>query len=98
MSFNLYTVRCEALFASTVQRSECPSTRRVHDEITETVRRLGSQGCAAVVAQEFGDHPETAIVRMRWAREEVGRLATACAVPTDAAPHRLDPDGTRLAA
>jgi hypothetical protein len=23
------------------------------------------------VAQEFGDHPETAILRMRWAREAV---------------------------
>jgi len=43
----------------------------VRDEIRRTVRELGSRGCAARVAQEFGDHPEAAILRMRWAREAV---------------------------
>ncbi len=28
----------------------------------------GAAGCAGRVAQEFGDHPESAAVRMRWAR------------------------------
>ena len=30
-------------------------------------RAFGSRGCAERVAQEFGDHPETAAARMRWA-------------------------------
>ena len=35
---------------------------------------LGAAGCAERVAQEFGDHPETAAVRMRWARTAVTAL------------------------
>jgi hypothetical protein len=75
MSLNIYTVRCEALFASAVQSSERPSSHRLQEAISQTVRRLGSRGCAAAVAQEFGDHPEVAVPRMRWAREQVARLA-----------------------
>jgi hypothetical protein len=32
------------------------------------VGAFGWAGCAGRVAQEFGDHPETAVIRMRWAR------------------------------
>jgi len=28
----------------------------------------GCSGCPGRVTQEFGDHPETAVARMRWAR------------------------------
>ena len=77
MSLNIHTVRCEALFASTLQCSERPSARLLQDAITQTVRRLGSRGCAALVAQEFGDHPETAVPRMRWARAQAELLMTA---------------------
>ncbi len=71
---NLNTVRCEALFASTLQRSENADPERMQATIMATVRTLGSRGCAATVAQEFGDHPDTAIHRMRWAREVVKRI------------------------
>lgn len=81
MSLNIYTVRCEALFASSVQSSERSSSDRLQEAISQTVRRLGSRGCAAVVAQEFGDHPEVAVPRMRWAREQVARLITPMADP-----------------
>jgi hypothetical protein len=81
MSLNIYTVRCEALFASSVQSSERSSSDRLQEAISQTVRRLGSRGCAAVVAQEFGDHPEVAVPRMRWAREQVARLLTPAADP-----------------
>jgi hypothetical protein len=77
MSLNIHTVRCEALFASTLQGSERPSARLLQDAIAQTVRRLGSRGCAAQVAQEFGDHPETAILRMRWARSAVEQAYVA---------------------
>jgi hypothetical protein len=36
--------------------------------IDAAVRAFGYSGCAGRVAQEFGDHPETAATRMRWAR------------------------------
>src|SRR6266508_1904288 len=68
---NVTTVRCEALFASALQRSQSPTPTQVRQAIMWTVRDLGSQGCAERVAQEFGDHPETAVARMRWARQLV---------------------------
>jgi hypothetical protein len=37
------------------------------------VRKLGGRGCAELVAQEFGDHPDTAVARMRWARTVVAQ-------------------------
>jgi hypothetical protein len=69
--FNVNAVRCEALFVSALQPSDLPSAPRVREAIRLTVRNLGSRGCAARVAQEFGDHPDVAIQRMRWAREIV---------------------------
>ena len=69
--FNVNAVRCEALFVSTLQPSDAPSAPRVRAEIQQIVQHLGLRGCAARVAQEFGDHPEAAILRMRWARESV---------------------------
>ena len=64
-------VRSEALFVSAVQRADNPSAGQVQQAIAQAVRTFGSRGCAALVAQEFGDHPETAIMRMRWARQVV---------------------------
>lgn len=61
-------LRADALFASALQRSDDPSAARVQHAIATAVREFGGQGCAEQVAQEFGDHPETAVVRMRWAR------------------------------
>jgi hypothetical protein len=83
MSLDINTMRFEALFASTLQRSDRPSDEQVRQAITQTVRALGSRGCAARMAQEFGDHPEAALYRMRWARAEVARVfdATAADVP-----------------
>jgi hypothetical protein len=93
MSLNIQTVRCAALFASTVQRSERPSPELVRDAIIQTVRRLGARGCAAAVAQEFGDHPETALSRMRWAREQVALLVAGSTRPgpRPVPPARLRP-------
>jgi hypothetical protein len=60
-------VRAEALFLSSLQSSERPTAGAVRDAVTTTVRRLGVRGCAAQVADEFGDHPDTAVPRMTWA-------------------------------
>ena len=63
--------RADALFASALQISDDPSAVQVRQAIDAATSMLGDLGCAAKVAQEFGEHPETAVTRMRWARAEV---------------------------
>jgi hypothetical protein len=62
-------VWADALFASALQRCDQPSTGQVRQAIAVAVGVFGPHGCAERVAQEFGDHPEAAVTRMRWARE-----------------------------
>ncbi|MEV6349240.1 hypothetical protein [Actinoplanes sp. NPDC051851] len=69
-------VRTEALFASDAQRSEEPTHAQIREIVSATVGRLGPDGCAERVAQEFGEHPDCALGRMRWARRAV-RMAFA---------------------
>jgi hypothetical protein len=61
-------VRADALFVSALQRSDEPTAGQVRQAVATAVRAFGGRGCAERVAQEFGDHPETAVARMRWAR------------------------------
>lgn len=61
--------RCEALFASMLQESDAPTPQAVADAISSTIRLFGPAGCVGRMAQEFGDHPEQARDRMRWARQ-----------------------------
>jgi hypothetical protein len=58
----------EALFASDLQPSRAAYAEAVRAAATRPLLRHGSDGCAAVVATEFGDHPDTAVRRMIWAR------------------------------
>jgi hypothetical protein len=62
----------EALFVSDIQRSESASPEQIRTVVTETVQRHGEGGCAELVAQEFGEHPDSAVGRMRWARSVIG--------------------------
>ena len=77
----------EALFVSDLQPSECPSRQTLEETVTAMILRHGSDGCAAAVAAEFGDHPEWAVRRMCWAREEVRSVTIAQRRPRAAAPH-----------
>jgi hypothetical protein len=61
----------EALFVSDLQPSECPSRRILEDTVTAMILRYGSDGCAAGVAVEYGDHPDTAVARMTWICSEL---------------------------
>ncbi|MFB9449968.1 hypothetical protein [Dactylosporangium vinaceum] len=70
----LAIARAEALFVSSVQSSECPAPVAVRRAVAESFARLGSRGCAACVAGEFGDHPDAAVARMRWAIATVGAV------------------------
>src|SRR5262245_33627866 len=67
-------VWADALFASVLQRSDKPSAGQVRKAIAAAVRAYGGLGCVQRVAQEFGDHPEAAVDRMRWARAVAGEL------------------------
>lgn len=65
---SISTVRADALFASAIQRGDEPSATQIDQAIAAAVRAFGARGCAARVAQAYGDHPEAATARMRWAR------------------------------
>jgi hypothetical protein len=69
---NITDVRCAALFASELQQSDAPTGAAVTEAVRRTVRKFGVSGCAGRMAQEFGDHPEAAMDRMRWVRQLVG--------------------------
>jgi hypothetical protein len=66
---NVNDARCLALFASGLQPSDAPTAETVAQAINRAIRRLGVRGCVARMAQEFGDHPDAAATRMRWARQ-----------------------------
>ena len=68
---SISAARADALFASALQRSDEPSAAQVRGAIAEAIGALGARGCAARVAQAYGEHPETAVLRMRWARAAV---------------------------
>ena len=79
-------VWADALFVSALQRSDNPSTGQVQKAIAAAVRAHGGRGCAERVAQEFGDHPETTVARMRWARIAVGEVVASPAGPAQDVP------------
>ena len=54
-------------WGGTLQASEHPSAEQVRGAVATTLRRLGTAGCSARLAAEFGDHPELAAARMAWA-------------------------------
>jgi hypothetical protein len=60
-------VRAEALFASSLQSSESPTADQVRRAVGSTLRQLGANGCVALLAEEFGQHPDDAAARMTWA-------------------------------
>ena len=73
-------LQTDAIFASALQRGDEPSAGQVRQAVAASIRAFGYSGCAERVAQEFGDHPEMAVIRMRWARA-VAREAIADSVP-----------------
>jgi hypothetical protein len=67
--------RAAALFVSTVSTSDHPTAAEIESAIRSSLRTHGgARGCAADVAASYGDYPETAARRMRWARDVVSTL------------------------
>ena len=71
--------RAGALFASTLQPSGSHSPGQIRRAVAATLQRLGVRGCAARVADEFGDHPDTAVARMSWA---LATISTVYPIPS----------------
>ena len=84
--------RAAALFVSDLSTTEYPISALVEAAIKHSLRTHGgTRGCAADVAAAYGDYPELAAPRMRWARSVVENLYERRVPPN---PRKL----TRLAA
>jgi len=73
--------RAEALFVTDLQRSDAPSPAEITHAVRRALQRHGTRTCAALVAAEFGDHPETAVARMRWALQAIRTTYPPTTVP-----------------
>lgn len=83
----LTAARAEALFTSTLPTGSRPEHGIVDSMIRAAVRAHGGiRGCAADVAAEYGDHPEVAVPRMRWARGVVEEVYRSRRSPTRRRP------------
>jgi hypothetical protein len=90
---DVLNARCEALFASQLQQSDATTTEAVAEAIRSTDRRLGHTGCVSRMAEEFGDHPDAAAERMRWARHLAARTLAS---PQAGSGVPVSPPGIRL--
>ena len=71
------TARAYAVFTSDLATGSYPDRREVNAVVRAAIRRHGGAcGCVASVAYAYGEHPEVAALRMRWARD---LAETACA-------------------
>ncbi|GAA3165816.1 hypothetical protein GCM10010466_65780 [Planomonospora alba] len=69
------TVRAEALALAPVSASAFLDRASADAAIAQAlVRHGGERGCAAALAHEFGERPEAAAARMRWAGALVAEL------------------------
>lgn len=78
---NVNDAQCAALFVSRLQRSDAPTADTVAEAVSGTMREFGVSGCVGRMAQEFGDHPETAMDRMQWVRQLVAQVPARRAGP-----------------
>ncbi|WP_041834011.1 hypothetical protein [Actinoplanes sp. N902-109] len=75
MRTQLRTARAAAVFASDLATGSRPDVTTVTAAIAAAVHaRGGTRGCIAAVATAYGDYPESAARRMRWA---LGTVTTA---------------------
>lgn len=90
MRTQLLAARAAALFASDLPTGSRLSGAAVDAAIAGSVRAFGgTRGCVATMAAAYGDCPETAAPRMRWA---LGVVATARQT------HHPEPDRELVAA
>ncbi|MGV9455307.1 hypothetical protein [Streptomyces sp. NPDC003635] len=68
----LTAARAEALFSSGLATGSDLTRTGIAEAVRAAIlRHGGSRGCAGLLAQAYGDHPESAVPRMRWALSQV---------------------------
>jgi hypothetical protein len=83
----LFVARAEALAVSTWSAAQVLDRAAADAVIRASVQAHGGiRGCAAALAQEFGDHPETIAERMARARLAVRLLYPGQPLPAPAPP------------
>jgi hypothetical protein len=69
---SLTAARADALFASDLSALCYPGRATVASAISRALAlHEGFGGCAGEVAAAYGDYPETAVARMRWALQVI---------------------------
>jgi hypothetical protein len=92
MRSQLLAARAAALFASDLPTGTRPAQSAINAVIASSVHACGgTRGCVAMMAAAYGDYPETAAPRMRWALS----LASMALAPGAARP---EPDRELIAA
>jgi hypothetical protein len=94
----LTAARVEALFTSPLATGPQPTRTKATAAIGHAIRaHRGSRGCAIALAGEYGEHPETAARRMRWARQTVETLYPSGSTRTRSAALILAPHHAKAA-
>jgi len=74
----LITARAAALFASDLPYQWHPGEAAVEAAISSALTACGGvDGCVSALAAAYGDHPETAVPRMKWARQTIDAMRSA---------------------
>jgi hypothetical protein len=82
LSGRLLAVRTEALFASSLSAQREYTPVEIAAAISDAIGTHSSiRGCAAEVAAAYGEHPETATRRMRWARAVIEGINASAGSP-----------------
>jgi hypothetical protein len=82
MRSQLLAARAAALFASDLPTGSCPAPSTVTAVIAASVHACGgTRGCVAMMAAAYGDYPETAAPRMRWALSVASVMAPGATHP-----------------
>lgn len=82
LAIALESQRADAIFLSELSAHETHTASELLAAIHETTARCGGQrACDVACAYEYGEHPETAIPRMRWAHELAARLPISTPYP-----------------
>jgi hypothetical protein len=83
----LVAARAEAIFTSHLAIGSQPTGPEATAIISAAVRAHGgTRGCAAQVAAAYGERPETAAPRMRWARTVIEHLYNRPPPPVSSHP------------
>jgi hypothetical protein len=98
MRSQLLAARAAALFASDLPTGSRPAPTAVAAVIAASVHACGgTRGCVAMMAAAYGDYPETAAPRMRWALSVASMAPAVSMAPVASmAPGATQPEPDRM--